>query len=203
MLTEWDLVRIILHFYPKTENMFFKVEESLWILIDSPPKPKCEIKWRCTTLANFHFHHTRTHNPTCTALIIFKINFSDYFLLFQVLAQYIFNTRSCSRQTRSTPHLPWIFIFVGANLFRREQIRCWSLISQSWKNFPHKDKKSISCQLIKNWTARWPMFEKVRRRLTKNFKLIPQEPQSRAFQPSPEYTILFLVKIRNWAAVPK
>ena len=82
VFTEWDLNKIILHFYPKTENMFFKVEGSLWILIDSRPKPNSKIKGRCTILANFH--HTCTHNPTCSALIIFKINF--YLWLFSLFS---------------------------------------------------------------------------------------------------------------------
>ena len=68
------------------------------------------------------------------------------------------------------------------------------------KNFLHKDNKNFSCQL--KFARKINRPEKVRRthRTRDNkelLKLMPQEPQSRAFQPSPEYTILFLVKTRN------
>ena len=106
--------------------------------------------------------------------------------------------------TPSTPLLFYEYSFMPEQI--REQIQSWSFISQSWKNFLHKDKKIFSCQL--KFARIINRLEEVRRtnRTQDNkelLKLMPQEPQSRAFQPSPEYTILFLVKTRNWAAVPK
>ena len=183
--------------------MFFKVEGSLWILIDSQPKPNSKIKGRCTILANFH--HTCTHNPTCSALIIFKINF--YLWLFS----FFLGTRSIHLQHKklfSSAQQPSsssmnIHFWLSKSLSSRTNPLLISYKPVVKKLSSSRQKEHCHCQLIKNLNARWSMFEKVRRRTTKNFKLIPQEPQSRAFQPSPEYTILFLVKIRNWAAVPK